>query len=92
VNNSGHGNLLIERSTFRGNRTEADGGAIYSTGGTLTITGSTISDNQAHGGVYSAGASIWELGRIELWDAGADSDVDTAEDNRIYATQGVFVP
>jgi hypothetical protein len=75
VNNSGHGNLLVERST---------------------------SDNQAHGGgVYSAGASVWELGRIALYDGGPDSDaettadnnlIDSTTDNRLFATQGVFVP
>ncbi len=59
VTNSGHGNLIIEGSTFNGNRTDADGGAIYSKGGTLSISGSTVSDNQAHsgGGIYSAGES-----------------------------------
>ena len=59
VANSGHGILTIEGSTFRHNRTEADGGAIYSSGGALTISDTTISGNEAHGGggVYSAGDS-----------------------------------
>jgi hypothetical protein len=54
---------------------------------------STVSDNQAHGGgVYTAGASIWELGRIALYDGGPDSQIDTTADNNLFATQGVFVP
>ena len=59
VSNLGHGSLIIERSTFKNNTTEADGGAIYSAGGTLTISDSTVAANSAHsgGGVYSAGDS-----------------------------------
>jgi CSLREA domain-containing protein len=42
VRNSGHGTLTIERSTFSSNWTHADGGAIYSVGGTLTVADTKI--------------------------------------------------
>ena len=59
IPNAGHGILIIERSTISDNTTEAAGGGIYSNGGTVTITDSTISGNNAHdgGGIYSDGAS-----------------------------------
>ena len=59
VTNSGHGTLTIERSQFYNNKTDADGGAIYSKGGNLTITDTIVRDNRAHGGggIYSAGES-----------------------------------
>ena len=59
VANAGHGILTIKQSTLRHNTTEADGGAIYSTGGTLEIDDTTVSGNTAHsgGGIYSAGDS-----------------------------------
>jgi hypothetical protein len=35
--------------------------------------------------------AMWQLGRIEVWDGGADGDADT-DDNTVFAVQGVFVP
>ena len=59
VSNSGHGIMIIERSQFRRNSSEADGGAIYSSGGTLTIDDTVVASNKAHGGggIYSDGGS-----------------------------------
>jgi hypothetical protein len=36
--------------------------------------------------------SIWELGRVEVYDAGPDGDASTAEDNTLFETQGILVP
>jgi hypothetical protein len=33
-----------------------------------------------------------ELDRVRLLDGGVDDDADTAADNMLFATQGVFVP
>jgi hypothetical protein len=36
--------------------------------------------------------AIWQLGQVDVYDGGADGDVDTAAGNTLFATQGVFVP
>jgi hypothetical protein len=58
VLNDGPGTLIVENSTITDNTTEAGGGGIYTNGGTVTVTGSTISGNVAAdgGGIYSNGS------------------------------------
>jgi hypothetical protein len=36
--------------------------------------------------------AIWQMGEVRVLDGGADRDADTAGDNRLFATQGIFVP
>ena len=36
--------------------------------------------------------AIWGLGQAELYDGGADGDVETPTGNTVFAVQGVFVP
>jgi WD40-like Beta Propeller Repeat len=36
--------------------------------------------------------AIWEIDRVRFYDGGADGDADTAGDNSLFATQGVFIP
>ena len=36
--------------------------------------------------------TIWELGKVNVYDGGADSDADTAGDNTLFAEQGLFAP
>ena len=36
--------------------------------------------------------AIWQLGQVNVYDGGADGDVDTPTANTLFATQGVFVP
>jgi len=36
--------------------------------------------------------AIWELEQIRFYDGGPDGDADTAGDNSLFATQGVFAP
>src|ERR687895_891342 len=58
VANEGDGVLLVEDSEVKDNTSEASGGGIYSHGGTLTVTDSAVSGNEAAdgGGIYSVGA------------------------------------
>jgi hypothetical protein len=35
--------------------------------------------------------ATWELGQIQLWDPGADGNIDS-DDNTLFAVQGLFVP
>ena len=36
--------------------------------------------------------AVWAFDRVRLLDGGVDGDADTAADNTLFATQGVFVP
>ena len=36
--------------------------------------------------------SVWEVGRVQVDDGGADGDVATHTDNTLFMVQGVFVP
>src|SRR5918997_155805 len=58
VANEGDGALVVEDSEIENNTSEASGGGIFSHGGTLTVTDSAVSGNEAAdgGGIYSVGA------------------------------------
>ena len=36
--------------------------------------------------------TVWELDNVRVYDGGPDEDADTASDNSLLATQGIFVP
>jgi Tol biopolymer transport system component len=36
--------------------------------------------------------AIWDIGQVEVYDGGADSDADTTGDNTLFMTQGLFAP
>jgi hypothetical protein len=36
--------------------------------------------------------TIWELDRIRIYDGGPDDNINTYDDNQLFATQGLFVP
>ena len=36
--------------------------------------------------------AMWQLGQIQVYDGGADSDGDTTGDNTLFAVQGLFIP
>jgi hypothetical protein len=36
--------------------------------------------------------SIWALGRLDVYDGGADGVGSTTGDNTLFATQGLFAP
>jgi len=44
------------------------------------------------GSLHDGRRTIWQMGEVRVLDGGADGDADTAGDNRLFATQGIFVP
>jgi Tol biopolymer transport system component len=44
------------------------------------------------GVVHDGRRAIWQVGEVRVLDGGPDGDADTAGDNSLFATQGVFVP
>jgi hypothetical protein len=59
-------------------------------GSTCSIA--TTADTLVPGTVTEGDRSVWELDRVRLLDGGVDGDAETAVDNMLFATQGVFVP
>jgi len=59
-------------------------------GGTCSIV--TTADSVVPGVVPEGRRSIWELGRIEVFDGGADGLASSAGDNTLFADQGLFLP
>jgi hypothetical protein len=59
-------------------------------GATCSIV--TTADTLMPGTVTEGDRAVWELDRVRLLDGGVDDDADTAADNMLFATQGVFVP
>jgi len=52
----------------------------------------TTVDALIPGAVKEGSRSVWELDRVRVYDGGADGVGDTAGDNTLFATQGVFIP
>ena len=57
-----------------------------------SCTASTSADALAPGTVKEGRRAIWALGRVEVYDGGADGDAQTPAGDTLFATQGVFVP
>jgi hypothetical protein len=57
-----------------------------------SCTASTTADALAPGTVKEGRRSIWGLGRVEVYDGGADGDAQTPAGDTLFATQGLFVP
>ena len=53
---------------------------------------STTANAVVPGSVIDGQRGIWALGAIRVMDGGPDGDADTAGDNSLFATQGLFVP
>jgi hypothetical protein len=53
---------------------------------------STSVDALMPGAVPEGRRAIWQLGAVEVYDGGADSDADTPAGDTLFATQGVFIP
>ena len=53
---------------------------------------STTADAVAPGVVVEGDRAVWAFDQVRLLDGGLDGDADTAPDNMLFATQGVFVP
>jgi hypothetical protein len=52
----------------------------------------TSADALAPGTVKEERRSIWQLGRVEVYDGGPDGDAHTPAGDTLFATQGIFVP
>ena len=57
-----------------------------------TCAATTTMDALVPGSVKEGKRTIWALDRVRVFDGGADGDGDTAGDNTLFATQGVFIP
>jgi hypothetical protein len=44
------------------------------------------------GAVVPGKRAIWQLGQVRAYDGGPDGDADTTADNKLFMTQGLFVP
>ncbi len=44
------------------------------------------------GSVVDGKRAIWELGKVEVYDAGADGQAATTNDNTLFERQGIFIP
>ena len=53
---------------------------------------STTADAVVPGIVVEGDRAVWAFDRVRLLDGGVDGDAETAPDNTLFATQGVFVP
>ena len=77
--NHGDGAVIVEDTAITDNTTEAAGGGIFSNGGTLSVTDSTVSGNEAAdgGGIYSVGGSsaIGLRPRITIADSTVSNNV-----------------
>jgi hypothetical protein len=52
----------------------------------------TTADTLVPGTVTEGDRAVWAFDRVRLLDGGVDGDAETATDNMLFATQGVFVP
>ena len=64
--------------------------ADSATGGTCSVN--TTLDALLPGSVREGARAVVELDRVDVFDAGADGDVDTPADNQRFVTQGLFTP
>jgi hypothetical protein len=51
----------------------------------------TSADAVVPGAIKESVRTIWQTDQVQVWDGGADGDVETAPDT-VFARQGVFVP
>ena len=59
-------------------------------GSTCSVT--TTADSIIPGAVPEGRRSIWEIGKVELYDGGADGDTSTPAGDTLFAKQGIFIP
>ncbi len=57
-----------------------------------SCTATTSADALAPGTVKEGRRSIWGLGRVEVYDGGADGDAQTPAGDTLFQTQGLFIP
>jgi len=59
-------------------------------GGACNLT--TTADSVAPGAVQEGNRAIWQTDQLQVYDGGSDGSVATADDDTLFATQGIFVP
>jgi hypothetical protein len=59
-------------------------------GGTCSV--SSTFNALVPGSVQESKRAVWELGQVEVYDAGSDGSASTSADNTLFERQGVFVP
>jgi hypothetical protein len=52
----------------------------------------TTANAVAPGLVVGGNRALWQLGQVEVYDGGSDSDGDTLADNTLFANEGIFAP
>jgi hypothetical protein len=57
-----------------------------------SCTSNTSVDALIPGAATEGKRGVWTLGRIAVYDGGADGDADTPAGDTLFATQGVFIP
>jgi hypothetical protein len=69
-------------------------GCVTTVSGTIgsTCVIATTTDALVPGTILEGRRAIWQLGQVEVQDAGPDNDVNTPGDNGTFARQGLFVP
>jgi hypothetical protein len=60
------------------------------TGSDCTIA--TSADTLVPGAIKESLRTIWQIGKVGVFDGGSDSDGSTTADNTVFAVPGVFVP
>jgi predicted outer membrane repeat protein len=88
-----NGTLNVNRSTFGGNSTAKNGGAIYNnyqSGGAVTITNSTFSSNTSSG---TGGGAIAQQGNgtMTITSSTFSSNTSTGSGGALYNTNGVTI-
>lgn len=54
----------------------------------LTTSADAVTANS----VLEGKRTVWGLGQVQVYDGGLDGDADTAGDNTLFATQGLYAP
>jgi hypothetical protein len=57
-----------------------------------SCTSNTSVDALVPGAATEGKRMVWALGRVAVYDGGADGDANTPAGDTLFATQGVFVP
>ena len=60
--------------------------------GRLDMLAQTSADAVMPGIAREGKRAVWELGKVQVYDGGADGDADTTGDNTLFMEQGLFAP
>jgi dipeptidyl aminopeptidase/acylaminoacyl peptidase len=57
-----------------------------------TCSASTTADAVVPSSTPEQKRSVWQMGKVEVYDGGSDGDADTPAGNTLFATQGIYAP